>query len=66
MDVIQSYKFMTNLSKKEKSAVVFVKNNAFECMEPYFCLKRRESYEAYWNDNVFLSCTASGLGAADP
>jgi hypothetical protein len=30
---------MINLSKKEKSAVVFTKNNVFESAEPYFCGK---------------------------
>jgi hypothetical protein len=43
---------MINLSKKEKSAVVFTKNNVFESVEPYFCGKWRESYEAYSDDCI--------------
>jgi hypothetical protein len=46
---------MINLSKKEKSAVVFTKNNVFESAELYFCGKWRESYEAYSDDCISCS-----------
>jgi hypothetical protein len=49
---------MINLSKKEKSAVVFTKNNVFESLEPYFCGKWREGYEEYSDDCISCPCGA--------
>ena len=55
---------MINLSKKEKSAVVFTKNNVFDAAEAYFCPKRGESYEVYCVYVVFLLFVISCVGTA--